>query len=105
MDFARVKMKLVRVKQPQVMTALPVKVTRAPVLKATQQAESPAQRMHRAQVLKASQPVELRRVLENQRQRVNLRQQETLALVAQQLDQPAPAFASPAPQRSVASRD
>jgi hypothetical protein len=74
MDFAQVKVKLVRVKRPQVMIAPPVKVTRASVLKA----------MQRERALKASQQVELRRVLENQQEPAKLRQQVTLALAVQQ---------------------
>jgi hypothetical protein len=94
MEFARVKVTLVRVKRPQVMTAPPVKMTPASAPKA----------MQRERALKASQPVERLRVLENHPARAK-QARPALALAAQQLDRPAQVFASPNRQLSVPSRD
>src|SRR6266576_3253922 len=81
MDFARVQVKLERVKRPRVA-----------LVKAMQQAEWPAQPTRQVRAPKASQPVAPRQVLENRQEQVKLPRQET-APVVWQLDPPAPVFA------------
>jgi len=85
MDFARVRVKLERVKRPRVAMSVPL-------VKAMQQAEWPAQPTRQLRAPKASQPVEPRQVLENRQEQVNLLRQET-APVVWQFDPPAPVFA------------
>jgi len=70
MDFARVQVKLERVKRPRVAMSVPL-------VKAMQQAEWPAQPTRQVRAPKASQPVEPRQVSGNLQEQVNWARPET----------------------------
>jgi len=97
MDFARVQVKLERVKRPRVAMSVSQ-------VKAMQQAEWPAQPTRQVRAPKASQPVAPRQVLENRQEQVKLLRQET-APVVWQLDPPAPVFALKGQWSSAPLRD
>jgi len=97
MDFARVQVKLERVKRPRV--AMPV-----PLVKAMQQAEWPAQPTRQVRAPKANQPVAPRQVLENRQEQVKLPRRE-IAPVVEQWDPQAPVFALKGQWSSAPLRD